>query len=62
MDMFNKLKAKLAEEMDSESESVGGLGGAEAANAEPKSKAALEREVSELKEHINKNYYVYVKR
>ena len=78
MDMFNKLKAKLAEEMDSETETVGGVtagggggaahngnnGQASAASAGPggKSAEALGQEVQDLKEHINKNYYIYIRR
>ena len=71
MDMFNKLKAKLAEELDSESEREdrggggGGGGGALSGSASeggPLDAAALQQEVLELKEHINKNYFVYVRR
>ena len=68
MEMFNKLKAKLAEELDSETESNAEYAGGErgAAGAAQESSAdqvrALEAEVRELKEHINKNYFVYVKR
>ncbi len=70
MEVFQKLKAKLAEgEADSESDreqqqqqhSSGGVrrreGGDNGDRAE-----ALEAEVMELKEHINKNYFVYVRR
>ena len=60
MDMFNKLKAKLAEELDSESENHPEYAGGERDGAS--SQAALEAEVRELKEHINKNYFIYVKR
>ncbi len=71
MEVFQKLKAKLAEgEADSESDreqqqqqqhSSGSVrrreGGDNGDRAE-----ALEAEVMELKEHINKNYFVYVRR
>ena len=66
--MFNKLKAKLAEELDSETESNAEYGGGDrtavgAAQGSPADQVrALEAEVRELKEHINKNYFVYVKR
>ena len=68
MEMFNKLKAKLAEELDSETESNaeyaggerGAAGGAQGSPADQV--GALEAEVRELKEHINKNYFIYVKR
>jgi hypothetical protein len=71
MDMFNKLKAKLADELDSESENVynpdprapaGAMGGRPHAGDHRAHAEALETEVLELKEHINKNYFVYVKR
>lgn len=72
MDMFNKLKAKLAEEMDSETETVGGVtagngtqngqAAAAAGIANGKSAEALTQEVQDLKEHINKNYYIYIRR
>ncbi len=81
MEMFNKLKAKLAEELDSESESNasleyrgprGAASGESADNPDRRRSSAatdykarameLEAEVLELKEHINKNYFVYVKR
>ena len=70
MEVFQKLKAKLAEgEADSESDREqqqqqkpsGSVrrreGGDNGDRAE-----ALEAEVMELKEHINKNYFVYVRR
>ena len=66
--MFNKLKAKLAEELDSETESNAEYAGydrgaAGAAQGSPADQArALEAEVRDLKEHINKNYFIYVKR
>ena len=68
MDMFNKLKAKLAEEMDSETESAAGGGtgtsptAGSSSSSGSRSKESLEKEIEELKEHINKNYFVYVKR
>ena len=77
MEVFQKLKAKLAEEMDSESEREapsssasaadkrGGQGRREqqaAKGATGEEQEALQREVMELKEHINKNYFVYVRR
>ena len=67
MDMFNKLKAKLAEELDSESErdDRGGAGAASSTashDGQELDARALQQEVLELKEHINKNYFVYVRR
>ena len=67
MDMFNKLKAKLAEELDSESErdersSVGTAGPNVVGPDGTLDAHALQKEVLELKEHINKNYFVYVRR
>ncbi len=67
MEVFQKLKAKLAEEVDSESDRDVPVnpssGGRRVATDGGGGKVdQLEREVHELKEHINKNYFVYVKR
>ena len=61
MDMINKLKSKFAEEFESETESeVGGNGSQDGNFATEEDR--LRDEVHTLKEHINKNYFVYVKR
>lgn len=60
MDMFNRLKQRIAEELESEAEEgpmVDSGDPPEATEVE-----ALRQEVLNLKEHINKNYFVYVKR
>ncbi len=68
MEVFQKLKAKLAEEPDSESDrEPPGASGPRGTRRDPAGGGGgraeeLEREVQELKEHINKNYFVYVKR
>lgn len=64
MDMLNKLKKKVLEDVEeSESESSSSSKGlrsnGEAMSDDP---VALQKEVTELKEHINKNYLIYVKR
>ena len=66
MDMLNKLKKKVLEDVEeSESESTssssskGPRSNGDAMSDDP---VALQKEVTELKEHINKNYLIYVKR
>ncbi len=66
MEVLNKLRARLAE--DSGSEDGGdryqdpGAAGRLGEDGNISRQEALEREVRELKEHINKNYFVYVRR
>ncbi len=67
--MFNKLKAKLVEEVDSESDREPGVGQVQVRRSAGAAKSdggtreeELEKEVHDLKEHINKNYFVYVRR
>ena len=65
MDMLNKLKKKVLEDVEeSESESSSSSSKALRSNGEAMSDdpVALQKEVTELKEHINKNYLIYVKR
>lgn len=69
MEMFQKLKARLAEEPDSESEREAAATAARATAAasgagggERRTPEEMAKEVAELKDHINKNYFVYVKR
>ncbi len=61
MDVFNRLKARLAEELESESESEVHQGQSVRQSGQ-ESREELQRQVEQLKEHINKNYFVYVKR
>ncbi|TRY63426.1 hypothetical protein TCAL_15188 [Tigriopus californicus] len=62
MDVYHKLKQKLADNFPDESDNESTrdrYGSAAPTSVDP---AVLQREILELKEHINKNYFVYVKR
>ena len=62
MDFLQKLKTKLGEEMsESEREDAMGPGGSPKKNGNrgAPSEQELEQQVAEMKEHINKNYYIY---
>eukprot|EP00095_Tigriopus_kingsejongensis_P010803 maker-scaffold1931_size24754-snap-gene-0.11 protein:Tk10803 transcript:maker-scaffold1931_size24754-snap-gene-0.11-mRNA-1 annotation:"golgin subfamily a member" len=62
MDVYHKLKQKLSDNFVDESDGEGGQVGGAAQSASESDPAVLNREIGQLKEHINKNYFVYVKR